>query len=475
MRVRTWAIGVFIVLGFAFFTAILFQIGNREKAFGRHLELYTEFSNLGGLANGAKVRVSGLDAGQIKKVDIPKGPSGKFRLSVQVEEKVHGIIRKDSVASIETEGVVGDKFVLIKKGSARAEEVQAGATLPSKEPFDITALMENSSVLLNDVHGSVADIRGRVDLALDSINKTVNHVDGLVNGVGPGINQITRNGTQLTGKINTLLADLNAGKGPAGMLLKDEATKQQLQATLTNVQRASANLDQVSTRADQTIADFQSRQLIARMQAALDNVQSLSKELDTTVKQALAQDNIGQDGATNLRETLSNLNRSTTNLAEDTEALKHNFFFRGFFKRRGFYDLDQLTRTEYVEACDRQKNAGTRKWLQASSLVIRDGNGQEQLSETGRHLIESELAPVVDSLPEHVIVVEGYAAAGSPDEQYVQSRKRANLVRDYLEAHYHLRHSNLGIVPLRNQPPQSAGRNVWDGAAIMLLAMKSGK
>src|SRR5438270_546786 len=105
MRVRTWAIGVFIVLGFGFFAAILFQIGNHQKAFSRHLELYTEFSNLGGLANGAKVRVSGLDAGRIKKIDIPKGPSGKFRLSLEVEEKLHGIIGKDSVASIETEGV----------------------------------------------------------------------------------------------------------------------------------------------------------------------------------------------------------------------------------------------------------------------------------------------------------------------------------------------------------------------------------
>jgi phospholipid/cholesterol/gamma-HCH transport system substrate-binding protein len=113
---------------------------------------------LGGLGNGATVRVSGLDAGQIKKVEIPNDPSGKFRLLVQVEEKIHGIIRKDSVASIETEGVVGDKFFLIKKGSAQAEEARTGATLPSKEPFDLTALMENSSVLLNDVHGSVTDI-----------------------------------------------------------------------------------------------------------------------------------------------------------------------------------------------------------------------------------------------------------------------------------------------------------------------------
>ena len=60
---------------------------------------------------------------------------------LQVEEKVQGIIRKDSVASIENEGVVGDKFVLIKKGSARTEEVQACATLPSKEPFDLALLM----------------------------------------------------------------------------------------------------------------------------------------------------------------------------------------------------------------------------------------------------------------------------------------------------------------------------------------------
>jgi hypothetical protein len=61
-----------------------------------------------------------------------------------------------------------------------------------------------------------------VDLALDSIDKTVNHVDGLVNGARPDINQIAKNGVQITGKINTLLTDLNAGKGAPGMLLKDE-------------------------------------------------------------------------------------------------------------------------------------------------------------------------------------------------------------------------------------------------------------
>ncbi len=474
MKLRPWAIGLFIFLGFGLFTAILFLIGDRQKAFSKHIVLYTEFSDLGGLANAAKVRVSGLDAGRIKKIEVPQSPSAKFRLELQIEEKVHGMIRKDSVASIETEGVVGDKFVSIKKGTGQAEEASAGVTLPSKEPLDLPALMEKGSLLLNDVHSTVNDVRGRVDVALDSMTKTVNHADTFITAVQPNVNSIVSDGRRITGQINTLVTDLNAGKGPAGMLLKDEAAKQQLQATLSNVQQASVNVDQASLRANQTIADFQSRDLTTKAQVTLDNVQAVSQQLNTTVREALAQDNMGQDGASNLRETLSNLNRSTTNLAEDTEALKHNFFFRSFFKKRGFYDLDQLSPAAYVEACEHQKTAGTRKWLQASSLVVNDGDGQEQLSEAGRHQIDSQVAPVVDSL-QGLIVVEGYAVDGTPDQQFVRSRRRADLVRRYLEMHYHLRHSDIGMVPLRSRPPQSAGRDTWDGAAIMFLKVKSQK
>src|ERR1700761_9413307 len=142
MHIRPWTIGLFIVVGFVLSTAILFMIGDRHKAFGEHLKLYSEFADLGGLANGAKVRVSGLDAGEIKKIDIPKNASEKFRLELRIEDKVRGMIRKDSVASIETEGVVGDKFLSIKKGTDNAGEAEPGMTLPSKEPLDMGALLE---------------------------------------------------------------------------------------------------------------------------------------------------------------------------------------------------------------------------------------------------------------------------------------------------------------------------------------------
>ena len=482
MTAKPWTIGLFIVMGIGLFTGILFLIGNRQKAFSRHLKVYSDFSNLSGLATGAKVRVSGLDAGEIKQIGIPNSPSAKFRLELQIEKRLSGMVRADSLVSIETDGVVGDKFISIKKGTDQAAEIQAGSTLPSKEPLDIAALMEKGSVLLNDLHGAVAsvngaitDIRGRADVALESVNRTLNHTDSLIVGVRPAVDKIVGDGSQITGRVNTLVSDLNEGKGTAGLLLRDEATKEQFRATLTNVRQASTNLDQASARVDETVADFQSRQLVANAQVTLDNIQSLSRELNVTVKKALAQDVLGEDGASNIRQTLSNLNRSTTNLAEDTEALKHNFFFRGFFKKRGFYNIDDVTPEEYLKACERQKSVGTRKWLQAANLVMSENGGPEQLSETGRLKIDSEVSPIVESLPGYMIIVEGYSKDGSPDQQFVTSRRRADMVRQYLEVHFHVRHSDVGIVPLLNTPPRSSGRGSWDGAAIMLLKVDAKK
>jgi phospholipid/cholesterol/gamma-HCH transport system substrate-binding protein len=469
MRIHPWAIGLFLILGLGFFTAILFLIGNRHNVFGEHVEFYSEFSSLGGLQNGAKVRVSGLGAGEVKGIEIPASPASKFRLKLHVEKKARGLIRTDSVVSIATEGVIGDKYVSIREGTSRAAEARDGATLPSKEPFDIGAVMERGSALLNNVEKSMNDVHGRLDVALDSVTKTVNHVDGLVTDLRPDIRRMATNANQITGTINDLVSDLNAGKGPAGMLLKDEATKQQLQATLTNAQQASSNLNNAVGRADQIVADLQSRKLAAKAQMTLDNVQAMSRQLNEAINGALAPDDMGQDGATNIREVLSNLNRGTTNLADDTEALKHGFFFRGFFKQRGFYDLQQLAPAAYLKACERENACGARTWLDASNLFATGSDGKGQLVETGRRQIDSAVAPFVDSLLNHVVIVEGYAAVGTPDEQYVTSRRRAHLVREYLETHFHLVHSDVGIVPLRDKPPPGAGRNTWNGVAIVVF------
>jgi phospholipid/cholesterol/gamma-HCH transport system substrate-binding protein len=468
MRVRSWTVGLFLILGFALFTGILFLAGNRQKAFSKHVKVYTEFSDLGGLANGAKVRVSGLDAGQVKRIEIPTSPSNKFRIELQLEDKARGLVRSDSVASIETEGVVGDRFVSIRKGSDRAPEAGPGTILSSKEPFDLSIMLEKASGLLNEAQGSMNDIRGRVDLTLDTITKTVGHADQLIVGLRPQIEKIASDGGDITHNLNLLLADLQNGKGPAGLLLKDENTRQQLQATLADVKQTTINLNQASSQVNGILSDFQSRDLLAKAEGTLENTQQLSQQLNLTFKQVLAEDNVGENGAANLRSTLSNLRRSTANLAEDTEALKHNFLLRGFFKKRGYYNLEELTRNDYLSAKPLQKNM-IRKWLRAAGVFEDTRDGTEQLSPTGQQEIDRTVAPVFDALPNHPIIVEGYSLEGSPSQQFVTSRIRAQLVRRYLETHYHLNHRNLGIVAMRTRPPDDAGMGEWDGAAIVIV------
>src|SRR5580658_8661321 len=488
MRVHTWIVGLFLTLGIGFFAAILFLIGNRYGVFGEHVHFYAEFPDIAGVPVGAEVRVSGLDAGEVKSIEIPSGPGSKVRLTLQVKEAVRGMIRTDSVASIETEGIVGDKYIAIHAGTKGAPEAPDGMTLPTKTPFDLGEVLEKGSALLTNLNATVGDLHGRMDVALDSATRTVNHVDGLV-----------ANARQITGTVNDIVSELNAGKGPAGLVLKDETTRLQLAAIVSNAQQASLNLKDASAQADRLVADFasrnlpskaqltltnlsdasgradkivadlQSRDLAAKVQATLDNVHEISQQLKHSLDGALAEDELGGDGAANIRETLSNLNRGTTNLAEDTEALKHEFFFRGFFKKRGFYDLQQLAPADYLKACERQSACGSRTWLDAANLFATGSNGAVLLDEAGRHAIDSAVAPVVDSLLGHLVIVEGYSGTGTPDQQFVTSRRRADLVREYLEAHFHLVHGEVGIVPLRDKTPHCAGRNTWNGVAIVLF------
>jgi len=476
MRIHTWAIGLFLIVGIGLFSAILFLIGNRHDVFSKHVQFYADFSDLGGLPRGAEVRVAGIEAGEVKAIDIPASPASKFRLKLQVRANARGMIRTDSLVSIRTEGIVGDKYVFIREGTSSAAEAPDGATLPSKEPFDIGAalekgsvLLDKSSALLDNVQGSVTDLHGRLDVALDSVTRTVNHVDGLVTVVQPDIKRLASNASQITDTINGIVSDLNAGKGPAGLLLKDEATRQQLQATLASARQATSNLSDASARADRILADVQSRDLASKAQAILENVQAMSAQLNQALQGALGPDNMGEDGAANIRETLSNLNRGTASLADDTEALKHEFFFRGFFKKRGFYNLEQLSPADYLKACQRQNACGSRAWLDAAKLFTTGSNGAVRLLEGGRQAIDNAVSPIVDSLPDHLVIVEGYSSTGRPDQQFVTSRRRADLVREYLEAHFHLVHSDVGIVPLRDKPPHCAGRDTWNGVAIVLF------
>jgi hypothetical protein len=96
---------------------------------------------LAGLTKGAKVRVAGMDAGEVLAIGVPDSPSSRFRIKWRIDNKLAGLVRVDSVAVIGTEGVVGDTFLSIRSGTAHAAEAPALSTIAGKEPTELSDLL----------------------------------------------------------------------------------------------------------------------------------------------------------------------------------------------------------------------------------------------------------------------------------------------------------------------------------------------
>lgn len=354
MNTRNLAVGIFLIGGTALFGAGLFLLGSRQRTFARHFTVYAEFASVSSLQNGAHVRVSGLDAGEVRDIEVPSEPSGRFRLKLRLDKKLYPLVRQNSTAFIMTEGLVGNKYLEIEKGTADSGECGDGCTIPSNEPFDFADLMK--------------DARGLM-----------------------------------------------------------ESTKK----TMESASRVAANMDKA-------VAGF------------------------------VARDSSGKSGADSLRATAESAQQAMSSLADDAEALKHNFLLRGFFRKRGYFNLDEITVAEYRKSKFVKGDAAKRAWLDKKELF----SGSDELTPRGKAAIDKAIGTFVEDLRNNPVVVEGYSAEGSPDERYRKALKRATAVQKYIETKYQLEDKHTGAIPLGSTPPEKTGKDSWDGVAVVLLPKK---
>jgi phospholipid/cholesterol/gamma-HCH transport system substrate-binding protein len=454
MSRRYLAVGIFIIAGATLFAFGIFLVGSRHEAFSRHVLLYTEFAYLDGIAKGSKVQVAGMDAGQVTKIDVPHSPSDRFRVQMKVDESLHGLVRTDSVVTIDTEGVVGNTFLTIHSGSPNAAIAQSDMVLQSKPPISMSDLLSNGLGVMNDADAALKQVSGKLNVALDGVNSAV-------------------------GNANDVLVGLKEGRGPAGMLLRDEKMAGQIRETMSNVQATTSNLNQASGRVNNLVADVQQRQLPQKLDDTMTQIRSASTQANATIQQvqqsltqALGPDVNGVTAGQNISEALSNVNVATGNMAEDTEALKHNFFFKGFFNHRGYYTLTSLTPQEYRRSKLFASTQSPRVWLQATALFQHGPHGTEELSVDGKHAIDAAVESLGDGIFTHPIVIEGYSDAAVSADALSWSYARAQIVRNYLEARYPFTAKNVGVMPLNATPPPGLGHDRWSGVCILVAEKK---
>jgi phospholipid/cholesterol/gamma-HCH transport system substrate-binding protein len=177
----------------------VFLVGSRESKFGSSYLVRSNFENVAGLTEGADVRVGGIRKGIVQSIRLPRKPNGRVVVTMSLSRDTQAIVKQDSVASIQSEGMLGDKYVEVGFGSMESAELKGGETIESAPPLDISDLFQK-----------VSQIMDTSQVALDSIQ-----------GAADNINLIT-------GKMNT-------GKGTIGKLLNDTTLYQQAAAGVTSI------------------------------------------------------------------------------------------------------------------------------------------------------------------------------------------------------------------------------------------------
>jgi outer membrane protein OmpA-like peptidoglycan-associated protein len=135
---RAFRLGLFIVTTLLILAAGVFLIGKKRFLFRHTYRLEAGFQNVAGLDNGAGVRVGGIHLGTVKYISLPSGPNGKLTVVMDMADSTKNIVRQDSVATIKTEGLLGDKYVEVSFGSEKAGAIESGDTIRGETPVDFS-------------------------------------------------------------------------------------------------------------------------------------------------------------------------------------------------------------------------------------------------------------------------------------------------------------------------------------------------
>ncbi len=179
--------------------ACVFLVGREQLKFGSNYRVRSEFDSVSGLNDGADVRVGGIREGTVQSIVLPNRPDGKVTVSMDLSKETQAIVRQDSVASIQSAGLLGDKYVDISFGSVDAGKLKGGEKIASEPPLDVADLFHKANQLLDTGQGVLENIMG----ATDNLNL-------------------------ITGKINT-------GHGTIGKLINDSTLYQQASASVTSL------------------------------------------------------------------------------------------------------------------------------------------------------------------------------------------------------------------------------------------------
>ncbi len=314
-------VGIFLSAGLLIFILGVFTLGGQQKSFEKNIHISAVFEDVSGLKKGNDVWFSGVKIGTISSIKFVG--TSKVDVKMRIDQATQQYIHRNSGVRISSDGLIGNKIIVIDGGSPQAPTVQD-----------------------NDV------LQAEKIMSTDDIMKT--------------LQQNNQNLLAITTDFKLLSKKILEGKGTVGTLLADSLMGEQLRKSMTNLQAATASaahlavqLDKFSNKmntkggfADKVLTDTvtfsrikgavtQLQQAAANASVLTDNLNKASSKLNGT-NSAIGVLLNDPKGATQVQTTLNYLQQSSVKLNDDLEAAQHNFLLKGFFKKRAKAKADSL-------------------------------------------------------------------------------------------------------------------------------------
>lgn len=362
-------LGLFVTGALTLLVLAIFIIGKQQNLFNPVFKITATFSNVSGLQVGNNVRFSGINVGTVEDIVIINDTT--VRVDMVIKKEIWQFIKTDCKVSLSSEGIIGDKLIVIGQGSMDAPLIKDGQRLSSIEPIETNAIMarldvtaKNAEIIshqlseitfdINRGHGTIGRLI-RDSIFANNLNQTIANLNkfskGLVGSaeIMASLKVTAGNAENISYQLAGITNKINSGDGTLGRLIKDSSMANNLNQTILNLKKSSKGLAGTDT-------------IMAKLNVTASNAALISKQLtDMMTKINKGDGTLGRlirdtTLAGNLDETLINLKNSSKDLDENLNALKRTFLLRGYFRKKAKAEAEEAQK-KALEEID-QKESG---------------------------------------------------------------------------------------------------------------------
>lgn len=305
-------LGLFVIIGLLIFILAVYFIGDKQKMFGKTNHLEAVFNNVNGLQLGNSVRYSGISVGTVRGIKMDNDTI--IRVDMIIDKAIFPYIKKDAVATISSDGLVGNMIINILPGKGNEPSVQPGDEIRSYNRVRTEDMLNTLSVTNKNAAKLTSNLLKITNELIEGkgtlgalINDTVISRD--LKETMHYVKLTAKGASETVTKIDKLVASLDNKDNVVG-IMKDSAVANKIKNMVTNLNKSTHEINVVMANLNATILDIKEGKGTINY---LANDPELVGKIDST---------------------MTNINEASAKLNENMEAMRHNFLFKGYFKKQ---------------------------------------------------------------------------------------------------------------------------------------------